>query len=107
MPARMAGIRRARTGFGLVGPAQPVGAGGIAGASVALEDQPRQVRTDAFDVDGKRISTIDVVALDTQVAEQFELLYAYDAGFWDDLTEATAELRRPSDRGRQVHGMSQ
>ncbi|MCC7146201.1 MAG: alpha-hydroxy-acid oxidizing protein [Phycisphaeraceae bacterium] len=43
---------------------------------------------------GRKVSTIDVLALDEQVARMFGLLYAYDPQLWDQLGEATAELRR-------------
>ncbi|MCC7407345.1 MAG: hypothetical protein IT442_04695 [Phycisphaeraceae bacterium] len=43
---------------------------------------------------GRKASTIDVLALDEQVAAMFDLLYAYDPRLWNQLEEATAELRR-------------
>ena len=46
---------------------------------------------------GGAVSTIDVVALDEQVARMFNLIYAYDPQLWDKLSEATAELRARND----------
>jgi glutamate synthase domain-containing protein 2 len=45
-------------------------------------------------VDGQRLSTIDVIALDEKVAAMFDLLYAYDPELWQKLDDVTAELRR-------------
>lgn len=43
---------------------------------------------------GRPVRTIDLIALDEQVARMFGLLYAYDPALWEQLTEVTAELRR-------------
>ncbi|QDU34186.1 isopentenyl pyrophosphate isomerase [Poriferisphaera corsica] len=47
-----------------------------------------------YEVSGQTIDNIDVVALDKDVAEMFDILYAYDAKIWDKLPEITAEMRK-------------
>jgi NAD(P)H-dependent flavin oxidoreductase YrpB (nitropropane dioxygenase family) len=47
-----------------------------------------------YPVNGQTVSTIDVISLDAQVAQMFNLLYAYDPNLWDKLSAATEELRR-------------
>ena len=47
-----------------------------------------------YPVNGQTVATIDVIALDPQVAQMFNLLYAYDCNLWDKLGVATEELRR-------------
>ncbi|MFP4144484.1 MAG: glutamate synthase-related protein [Phycisphaeraceae bacterium] len=49
---------------------------------------------EAFEVPGQKLSTIDVVSTDEQVAKMFDLLYAYDVNLWEKLGPATAELRQ-------------
>ena len=43
---------------------------------------------------GKKISTIDVISLDPQVAKMFDLLYAYDVDIWEKFGEVTEQLRK-------------
>ena len=47
-----------------------------------------------FTADGQTISTIDLIALDRDVAEMFDLLYAYDPQLWEKLAETTEQLRQ-------------
>ncbi|WP_432797686.1 glutamate synthase-related protein [Poriferisphaera sp. WC338] len=47
-----------------------------------------------FTVDGLTIDNLDVIALDKEVAEMFDILYAYDPKLWDKLPVLTAELRK-------------
>jgi hypothetical protein len=49
-----------------------------------------------YPINGRTVSTIDVIALDEQVARMFNLLYAYDPELWDKLSAATEVLRQRS-----------
>lgn len=63
-------------------------------SSVGKYDFADMKPVEPFAVNGSNISTIDLLALDKEVAEMFDLLYAYDVDIWEKITAATGELRR-------------
>lgn len=47
-----------------------------------------------YRVNGRSVSSIDVVATDASVAAMFDLLYAYGADFWEQITQAAEQQRQ-------------
>ena len=47
-----------------------------------------------FEVEGEAFDTVDVVALDKDVAEMFNILWVYDKKFWDKMPVISAEIRK-------------
>ncbi len=48
---------------------------------------------DAYQVNGQEVVSLNIAALDEQVAKMFGLLYAYDPDIWEKLSEGVALLR--------------
>jgi hypothetical protein len=47
-----------------------------------------------YPINGRTVSSIEIIALDEQVARMFNVLFAYDPELWDKLGAATEVLRQ-------------
>lgn len=63
-------------------------------SSIGKYDVPSIKPHSAFHAGDQEVVTLDVIALDEQVAKMFRILYAYDAELWTKLSEATRQLRQ-------------
>ena len=75
-------------------------------SSIGKYDLAHLKEDEPYEVNGQRISTIDVVSLDEQVAKMFGLLWAYDTELWDKIDVATEQLRQRVAAGQQTKAAS-